>query len=78
MYLVLNEISRFSLTKKSSETIISLKAFLTTIISRLCLQHLHLVRRKREEYPGPWLPEPMLTTEDSERIVGNSEKLTHV
>ena len=49
-----------------SETITSLKAYLTTIISRLCLQQLQLARRKREEYLGPWLPEPLLTTEDPE------------
>ncbi|HCI82733.1 MAG TPA: RNA polymerase sigma-70 factor [Ktedonobacter sp.] len=48
------------------ETIISLKAYLTTIISRLCLQQLQLARRKREAYLGPWLPEPLLTTEDPE------------
>lgn len=48
------------------ETITSLKAFLTTIISRLCLQQLQLARRKREAYLGPWLPEPLLTTEDPE------------
>jgi RNA polymerase sigma-70 factor (ECF subfamily) len=48
------------------ETITSLKAYLTTIISRLCLQQLHLARRKREAYLGPWLPEPLLTTEDPE------------
>jgi RNA polymerase sigma-70 factor (ECF subfamily) len=45
------------------ETIISLKAFLTTIISRLCVDQLQLARRKREQYLGPWLPEPILTTE---------------
>ncbi len=44
------------------ETIRSLKAFLTTIISRLCMDQLQLARRKREVYVGPWLPEPMLTT----------------
>ena len=38
------------------ETIRSLKAFLTTIISRLCLDQLQLARRKREVYVGPWLP----------------------
>src|SRR5579859_2850255 len=43
------------------ETITSLKAFLTTIITRLCLDQLHLARRKRELYVGPWLPEPILT-----------------
>jgi RNA polymerase sigma-70 factor, ECF subfamily len=44
------------------ETIQSLKAFLTTIISRLCMDQLQLARRKRELYIGPWLPEPILTT----------------
>jgi RNA polymerase sigma-70 factor (ECF subfamily) len=43
------------------ETISSLKAFLTTIISRLCVDQLHLARRTREQYLGPWLPEPILT-----------------
>jgi RNA polymerase sigma-70 factor (ECF subfamily) len=37
------------------------KAFLTTILTRLCLDQLHLARRKRETYLGPWLPEPLLT-----------------
>src|SRR5437588_6943873 len=43
------------------ETIGSLKAFLTTIISRLCVDPLHLAHRKREQYLGPWLPEPIIT-----------------
>ena len=38
------------------ETIRSLKAFLTTILTRLCVDHLQLARRKREVYVGPWLP----------------------
>ena len=48
------------------ETIISLKAFLTTILTRLCMDQLHLARRKREQYIGPWLPEPIITAETSE------------
>jgi RNA polymerase sigma-70 factor (ECF subfamily) len=43
------------------ETILSLKAFLTTIITRLCMDQLQLARRKRELYVGPWLPEPIST-----------------
>src|SRR6266536_6488230 len=50
------------------ETIHSLKAFLTTIITRLCMDQLHLARRKREVYPGPWLPEPIITTTTLESI----------
>ena len=45
-----------------AEPIRSLKAYLTTIIIRLCMDQLHLARRKREVYVGPWLPEPILTT----------------
>src|SRR5215467_4126663 len=48
------------------ETITSLKAYLTTIITRLCMDQLHLVRRKRELYIGPWLPEPILTVTSNE------------
>src|SRR6266516_535311 len=43
------------------DTIHSLKAFLTTIIIRLCVDQLQLARRQREVYVGPWLPEPILT-----------------
>src|SRR5579859_5943429 len=43
------------------ETIRSLKAYLTTILTRLCLDQLQLARRQREVYVGPWLPEPILT-----------------
>jgi len=50
------------------ETISSLKAFLTTIITRLCMDQLHLARRKRELYVGPWLPEPINTTTTFESI----------
>src|SRR5579872_3291442 len=48
------------------ETILSLKAYLTTIITRLCMDQLDLARRKRETYVGPWLPEPIITAETPE------------
>src|SRR5713226_9010515 len=50
------------------ESITSLKAFLTTIISRLCVDQLHLAHRKREQYLGPWLPEPIITADTLEVI----------
>lgn len=37
------------------------RAFLVTIISRLCINQLESARVKREEYIGQWLPEPLLT-----------------
>src|SRR5215216_7037747 len=38
------------------------KAFLTTVVTRLCLDYLKSARVQRESYVGPWLPEPVLTS----------------
>lgn len=45
----------------SDEDIRSPRAYLVTIISRLCLNHLQSARVQREEYVGQWLPEPIVT-----------------
>ena len=63
------------------DTIRSLKAFLTTIIIRLCVDQLQLARRKREVYVGPWLPEPILTaatptSEDPAERVDREESIS--
>jgi len=39
------------------------EAFLTTVVTRLCLDRLRSARAKREVYVGPWLPEPVLDAE---------------
>jgi RNA polymerase sigma-70 factor (ECF subfamily) len=39
----------------------SVRAFLVTIVSRLCINHLQSARVRREEYVGQWLPEPLVT-----------------
>ena len=39
----------------------STKAYLTSIITRLCIDQLRSARVQREQYVGPWLPEPLLT-----------------
>ena len=44
-------------------TIRSPQAFATTIVTRLCLDRLKSARATREQYVGPWLPEPVLTRE---------------
>jgi RNA polymerase sigma-70 factor, ECF subfamily len=57
------------------ETIRSLKAYLTTILTRLCMDQLQLAHRKREQYIGPWLPEPILTPEaEAMAEAGNPER----
>ena len=37
------------------------QAWLTTVVTRLCLDVLGSARARREEYVGPWLPEPIIT-----------------
>lgn len=39
------------------------RAWLTTVVTRLCLDHLKSARVRRETYPGPWLPEPLVGDE---------------
>lgn len=34
-------------------------AWLTTVVSRICLDQLGSARTRREQYVGPWLPEPI-------------------
>jgi RNA polymerase sigma-70 factor (TIGR02957 family) len=38
----------------------SIKAFLTTVTTRLAIDQLRSARRQRETYVGPWLPEPVV------------------
>jgi RNA polymerase sigma-70 factor (ECF subfamily) len=46
------------------DSIESHEAFLTTMVTRLCINALQSAQAKRETYIGPWLPEPLLTGED--------------
>src|SRR5215472_17894152 len=54
------------------------KAFATTIVTRLCLDRLKSARATREEYIGPWLPEPILTSElkGPDAVLQNAESVT--
>src|SRR5436190_3124338 len=54
------------------------KAFLTTVVTRLCLDRLKSARAAREEYVGPWLPEPVVTDDQPgpERSVALAESVT--
>jgi RNA polymerase sigma-70 factor (ECF subfamily) len=60
------------------EDIRSPRAFLVTIISRLCINHLQSARVQREEYVGQWLPEPLVTDpgNDPLRIIRVDESLS--
>lgn len=47
--------------KEDRSRIASPAAWLTTVVTNLCLNLLASSRLRRETYPGPWLPEPVLT-----------------
>jgi RNA polymerase sigma-70 factor, ECF subfamily len=47
--------------QSQQEEIRSPRAFLVTIVSRLCVNHLQSARVQREQYVGQWLPEPIVT-----------------
>jgi len=36
------------------------KAYLAQVVTRLCIDHLRSARVQREQYVGPWLPEPLV------------------
>ena len=38
------------------------------MVTRLCIDQLRSARVKREEYVGPWLPEPLLTEPASDSV----------
>jgi RNA polymerase sigma-70 factor (ECF subfamily) len=44
----------------------SARAFLATVVVRLCMDQLRSARARREVYVGPWLPEPLLTGDRSD------------
>lgn len=52
------------------------RAYLTTVVTRQALNHLRTVRRRREEYVGSWLPEPIRTDNDAEHDVLLAESVS--
>lgn len=51
-------------------------AYLTTIITRLCLDKLKSAQVQREQYIGEWLPEPLITTDSPDQIVELADSLS--
>ncbi|GAA4560989.1 RNA polymerase sigma factor SigJ [Pseudonocardia xishanensis] len=42
------------------------RAWLTTVVGRICLDRSTSAAARRESYVGPWLPEPLVTTPDED------------
>jgi RNA polymerase sigma-70 factor (ECF subfamily) len=62
--LVQDAYVRFAAT--DTDVVRDVKAFLVTILTRLALDRLKSAQKQREEYIGPWIPEPVLTGIDGD------------
>jgi RNA polymerase sigma-70 factor (TIGR02957 family) len=57
---------RLHRARKGGERIESPGAYLSTVVSRLSLDHLRSARVRRETYVGEWLPEPFVASGDDD------------
>jgi RNA polymerase sigma-70 factor (ECF subfamily) len=52
------------LDRRDGDAILDLRAWLTVVVGRICLDMLCARKARREEYLGTWLPEPMVQAHD--------------
>jgi RNA polymerase sigma-70 factor (ECF subfamily) len=60
----------------SQEAVRDPRAYLVRIVTRQSLNHLRTMKRRREDYVGEWLPEPLLTSPDVADDVVLAESLS--
>ena len=58
--------------RASEDEVRSPSAYLSKVVTRLCIDRLRSARVRREQYVGPWLPEPLLE-EQAQEIGGQAE-----
>jgi RNA polymerase sigma factor (sigma-70 family) len=51
-------------------------AFLTRVVTRLCLDQMKSARNRRETYVGAWIPEPLIGSSDPEEDIADDVTLT--
>jgi RNA polymerase sigma-70 factor (TIGR02957 family) len=57
---------RLHRARESGERIESPRAYLSTVVSRLSLDHVRSAAVRRETYVGEWLPEPLVASADED------------
>jgi RNA polymerase sigma-70 factor (TIGR02957 family) len=57
---------RLHRAREGGERIASPRAYLSTVVSRLALDHLRSAIVRRETYVGEWLPEPLVASADDD------------
>lgn len=63
-------------TAVDESTVAEPRAYLVRIVTRQALNHLRTLSRRREDYVGEWLPEPLLTSPDVADDVALAENLS--
>lgn len=58
--IVQEALLRLHITQQQGERIESPRAYLSTVVTRLCIDQLRSARVRRESYVGEWLPEPLV------------------
>jgi RNA polymerase sigma-70 factor (TIGR02957 family) len=53
---------------EEGQRIDSPRAYLSTVVTRLAIDHLRSARVRRESYVGEWLPEPLVTSPDEDPV----------
>lgn len=51
-------------------------AYMTRIVTRLCLDRIKSAQSRRESYIGPWLPEPLLSASDDDSYIADDITLS--
>jgi RNA polymerase sigma factor (sigma-70 family) len=59
---------RLHLALEQGERIESPRAYLSTVVTRLCIDQLRSARVRRESYVGEWLPEPLVDDARSDPV----------
>src|SRR5919198_1598157 len=69
---------RFHRETKAGAYIDSPKAYLSAVTTRLGIDHLRSARVRREQYVGPWLPEPLITDDEpgAEQLAETADSLS--
>jgi RNA polymerase sigma-70 factor (ECF subfamily) len=62
--------------QRSDEPVQSVRAYLVTIVTRLCMDQLSSARATRVTYHGPWLPEPVVDDIDQAAALEQADSLS--
>jgi RNA polymerase sigma-70 factor (ECF subfamily) len=55
-------------TRESRASVESPRAYLSTVVTRLCIDRRGVIEARKETYIGPWLPEPLVEPDTGGRL----------